>query len=196
MMCPLMPRIFRLPAVLSLLLAISCLGAEVKGETVLPFATVDMDLLARETKLGKQSAVRVGELKALVDRGFARRKADAEAMSESLKSAAKGSAAERKRAQTTSLVLAALKKESSSYVTRWLAELKKISKKERSKVALAAKAHIDAVAAEGGYVWVLDRSANSFSEIPVLIYSKRAMPDITSEVMRRMDAESSADGAE
>lgn len=153
--------------------------------------------VSKESGAGRKAAARLAELKGIIDAGFERRKADAEAISEVLKKAPKKTPADRRRAKTAGVQLAALRKDASDYLKRWLAEWKKISRKERLHVALASKKHIDELAEAGGYVWVLDRTGESFSEIPVLVHSKRALPDLTDEVIRRMDlAEDSADGGE
>lgn len=153
------------------------------------FATMDMKRVVKESQLGKEAARDLAALKALIDQGFERRKAEAGAIKASLDAAPKKTLADKRRAETATLQLQALSEESGAYLKRRLKQLKVAGSKAKTRVALASKKHLDAVAAEHGYVWVMDRTGESLSEIPLVLHVKKTHPDLTAEVIRRMDAE-------
>jgi pyruvate dehydrogenase E1 component alpha subunit len=87
-------------------------------------------------------------------------------------------------------------KDREEFAKRRNQQLKEFSLLEIKRVISLASVQLGELAKERGYVWVMDKSGLSAGDVPVILYTKEKHPDITNEMLRRMDAAFSGEKAE
>jgi len=170
------------------------------------YATVDLQRLVRESKAGLAGGQRLDAFKALMEESLAKRNdypekilAEMEIIQQQLKSAKPGSSEQKKWAgmfESTKAELTALAKDREEFAKRRNQQLKEFSLLEIKRVISLASVQLGELAKERGYVWVMDKSGLSAGDVPVILYTKEKHPDITNEMLRRMDAAFSGEKAE
>jgi Skp family chaperone for outer membrane proteins len=170
------------------------------------YATVNLQRLVRESKAGIAGSQRVDSFKALMEEALEKRKAyptkiiaELEIINQQLKTAQPGSIEQKKwgmMLEATKSELTALAKDRDEFAKRRNQQLKEFSLKEIKSVIALSSVELGKLAKERGYLWVMDKSGISSSEVPIILYTKEKHPDVTEEMLRRMDAAFSAEKTE
>jgi len=161
------------------------------------YATVNLQRLVRESKAGIAGSQRVDAYKAQMEEVLAKRKAypskimaELEIIQQQLKTAQPGSSEQRKWAgmfESTKAELTALAKDQEEFAKRRSQQLKEFSVLEIKRVISLASELLGELSKERGYIWVIDRSGLGSNDVPVILYTKEKHPDVTNEMLRRMD---------
>jgi Skp family chaperone for outer membrane proteins len=162
-------------------------------------ATVDLRRILAETKPAIEARKRLDAAGTEIKSEIEERKKRIQAVAESV-----GTSAKRLRnpALTTpereTLVkdvnakrseVVALEAELKEFVSRREKALAEKTKVELGKVIGDIRARTDALATAAGHLWVMDRSGTTQNHIPVVVYVKPSLPDLTPAVIEAINRE-------